>query len=124
MDSKNSPPFDKSQLFTLFGRKPVLEALQDSSLSLFRLHLSNRNKSVAILDDIESLAHQRNIEIVTHTPLELSRISKNSKQDQGIALDVKMPSMQSFDAWLNQSYKPSKPAKLLALDGVTNPQNL
>lgn len=99
----------------------------DYRLPLYKLHFSSRNKPAAIIDQILSIAQQRNIEVAYHQPLTLSRISKNAKQDQGVALDVKIPTLNHLQHWLDKNIKANvqtKPLQLLALDGITNPQNL
>ena len=113
---------DLTKLLTIYGRKPVLEALQDTSLELFRLHLAESNKTSDIIRDITRLAKSRNIDIQFHDKLALSRISKNSQQDQGVALDIHMPGFTSDINFLH-NYS-GKPFQLIAVDGVTNPQNL
>jgi len=118
---------DLDRLLTLYGRKPVLEALQDDALQVFRLHLADSNRSAPILQEITALARKRNVSIATHSKLELSRISKNSQQDQGIALDISMPNFMTLDNFLEEKkLQEKKPTsfQLIALDGVTNPQNL
>lgn len=109
------------QMLTLFGRKPVLEAISDTRLQPVRLHLSKNNRSAAILDEIQDWAEKRKVEIRTHNPSSLARISKNAKQDQGVALDVRCPSHQQLSDFLDS---PPNKFKLLAVDGITNPQNL
>lgn len=111
--------FDR--LLTLYGRKPVLEALQSSQVSLQRLHLSKRNKPAAILEEIVALAEQRGAEIRYHDPAALSRISRNGQQDQGVAADLFCPTHQLLDDFLD---KTTGNFRLLMLDGLTNPQNL
>ncbi len=111
--------FDR--LLTLYGRKPVLEALQSPGVRVERLHLSRRNKPAAILDEIIELARQQGADIRHHEPLELSRISRNSQQDQGVAADLACAAHQSLDEFLAVA---PKDFRLLMLDGVTNPQNL
>ncbi len=113
---------DLSKLLTIYGRKPVLEALHDSSLKLFRLHLADSNKSADIMREIIQLAKSRNLDIQTHDKLALSRISKNSQQDQGVALDIHIPGFVSDMEFLKNHQ--NKKFQLIALDGVTNPQNL
>ena len=109
------------RVLTLYGRKPVLEALRDTRLQHYRLHISERNRPAAILKEITALAESRHIKIQHHSAAELSRISKNAKQDQGVALDVHCPHFQDLATFLSQ---PSRGNRVLALDGVTNPQNL
>jgi 23S rRNA (guanosine2251-2'-O)-methyltransferase len=112
------------QLITVYGRKPVLEILQDTNLKIFRLHLAESNRKGGIIEDISRLAKQRNIEICFHSRAELSRISRNSKQDQGVACDIHCPGYQPYQQALDQIAEQRQAATLIALDGVTNPQNL
>ncbi len=118
------------QLLTIYGRKPVLEALQNTSLSCFKLHLAKSNKSIPIIQELESLAHKRKIEIKYHDRQALSRISKNGKQDQGVCLDIHCPKHQDYHDFLKnikdeiKTDNTKKAIRLLALDRITNPQNL
>lgn len=59
------PPFF-DQIITVYGRKPVLEVLQDASLQCFRLHFADSNKPAPILRQMEEIATRRNVEICTH----------------------------------------------------------
>jgi len=110
--------FDK--ILTIYGRNSVLEALQDRSIEIHKLHLSDSNKPAKVLTQIRSLAKERGVELVMHDKKALSRISKNAKQDQGVALDILMPYSGDIETFLseNGSYR------VIALDGITNPQNL
>lgn len=112
-----------SKVLTIYGRKPVLEALQDRSLSLHRLHLADSNKEQTIIRDIKRLAEQREVETLIHSKQELSRISKNAKQDQGVALDILCPQFSSLEDWLEDNSAQDCP-RLIALDNIHNPQNL
>jgi 23S rRNA (guanosine2251-2'-O)-methyltransferase len=61
------------------------------------------------------------VEIKYHAKEALSRISKNSAQDQGVAIDVKALNYRSasqIETDLPGAFR------LLALDGINNPQNL
>jgi 23S rRNA (guanosine2251-2'-O)-methyltransferase len=114
------------QLLTVYGRKPVIEALQQTNIDCFRLHLAESNKSSSIITEIEQLAKKRGIEIQYHDRQALSRISKNGKQDQGVCLDVSCPSHQGYQTFLKNraGTNNKKSIRLLALDRITNPQNL
>ncbi len=107
-------------IITIYGRNAVLEVLEDETITIHKLHLSNSNKSVAQLDRMVSIANTRDIEIAYHDKKSLSRISKNAKQDQGVALDIVLNHALSEDEFLekNNAYK------VIALDGIHNPQNL
>ena len=111
-----------SSLLTIYGRKPVLEALQDSNINFYKLHLADSNKPQGIINEILSIAKQRNISVQYHDKKALSRISKNSKQDQGIAADIQLDSYQSIENYLADNSKTHQ--RIIALDRITNPQNL
>ena len=109
-----------NRAITIYGRKPVLEALQDDSLPIHRLHLADSNKPAGIVLDMLRLAEKRNVEVVYHSKQALSRISRNGKQDQGVAADIISDLYDDASALTNAPAD----AELLALDGITNPQNL
>lgn len=111
-----------NSVLTVYGRKPVLEALSDPATRVYRLHLASSNKSADILDQIIALASKKNAEIVYHDRMALSRISKNAKQDQGVAVDLICDKFQNCEDFLINNN--GKPYRLLALDGITNPQNI
>lgn len=115
-----------AKLLTIYGRKPVLEALQQPGIKIHRLHLADSNKPASILTDITRIAEQHGAEICHHSKQALSRISRNSKQDQGVAVDLVLDGYQRYEDFLNQATtaKGERPYELLALDGITNPQNL
>lgn len=108
-------------LLTVYGRKPVLEALQQPGVEIHRLHLAESNKPADILDQIEQIAHKHKAEVLHHSRQALSRISKNAKQDQGIAADLRLSQYKTLEDFLATS--PDQ-FELLAVDGITNPQNL
>jgi len=114
---------DKKKFFekiiTLYGRNVVIEVLQDSSIEIHKLHMAESNKTDGVVATILSLAKQRDIEVSYHDKNALSRISKNAKQDQGVAIDIIAKSYQNAKELKNLSS-----FKLLALDGIQNPQNL
>ena len=111
-----------NQLLTIYGRKPVLEALQDQHTKVYRLHLADTNKPAAIISDIIRLAEDKGAEVVYHDRKSLSRISRNSKQDQGVAVDLICKGYQDYQEFLAQ--KQDQPFDIIALDRITNPQNL
>jgi len=110
--------FDK--VLTIYGRNAVMEALEDDAITIHKLHLSKSNKDAQVLETMKGIAQKRGIEVAYHDKQSLSRISKNAKQDQGVALDIVLEHFgdeKSFKS-THRSYR------IIALDGVTNPQNL
>jgi len=107
------------KIITLYGRNVVIEVLQDDSIEVDKLHMASSNKTDGAIKTILSLAKKRDINITYHEKNSLSRISKNAKQDQGVCIDI-----------IAQTYKSASNIKeldsfrLIALDGIQNPQNL
>jgi 23S rRNA (guanosine2251-2'-O)-methyltransferase len=110
--------FDR--VLTIYGRHAVMEALENDTLSIHKLHLSTSNKSSKELEQMEKIAQKRTVEIAYHDKKTLSRISKNSRLDQGVALDVVMENFVREADFLAGR----ETFRVIALDGVTNPQNL
>jgi len=110
--------FDK--VLTIYGRNAVIEALEDDAVTIHKLHLSKSNKDAQVLEEMKAIAARRDIEVKYHDKQSLSRISKNAKQDQGVALDIVLEHFGD-----EQYFKDTHDGyRIIALDGVTNPQNL
>jgi 23S rRNA (guanosine2251-2'-O)-methyltransferase len=110
-------------LLTIYGRKPVLEVLQDAAIPVHCLHLADSNQRGGIIAEIEALAQSRGIAIKHHNRQALSRISKNGREDQGVAADLQLPRYRTLEHFLRDRTLPAD-ARFIALDRVTNPQNL
>jgi 23S rRNA (guanosine2251-2'-O)-methyltransferase len=106
-------------IITLYGRNVVIEILQDKNINIHKLHMAESNKKDGAIQTIEKLAKQRDISVHYHDKNALSRISKNAKQDQGVAIDIIAQSYQNAT-----EIKNLKNFNLIALDGIHNPQNL
>ncbi|MBA1420566.1 MAG: 23S rRNA (guanosine(2251)-2'-O)-methyltransferase RlmB [Epsilonproteobacteria bacterium] len=110
--------FDK--VLTIYGRNAVMEALEDEAVTIHKLHLSKSNKDTQVLEDMKDITARREIEVKYHDKQFLSRISKNAKQDQGVALDIVLEHFGDEESFKDQH----KSYRIIALDGITNPQNL
>ncbi|MEA1983429.1 MAG: RNA methyltransferase [Campylobacterota bacterium] len=107
------------KIITLYGRNVVIEVLQDSTIEVHKLHMASSNKTDGAIKTILALAKTRKIDITYHEKNSLSRISKNAKQDQGVAIDI------IAQTYLNAKELQNMSAfRLIALDGIQNPQNL
>lgn len=109
------------RFITVYGRNPVREVLADPQLSVHRLHLATSNRPDGLVAELLGLARARDIEVRHHSRAELARISKNGRQDQGVAADVECPRHADYR---DLPIGGERPLQLLALDRVTNPQNL
>jgi len=109
------------QMITVYGRNVVIEMLNDKTVHFHKIHLSKSNRQEGAILEILDLANRRDIEVKLQSKEQLSRISKNSKQDQGVAADIMASHYldeKEIGRTLPEGYR------LLALDGIQNPQNL
>ncbi|MEM9758987.1 MAG: RNA methyltransferase [Pseudomonadota bacterium] len=114
---------ERRRFLTVYGRNAVLEALQDPQLACRTLHLASSNRPNAGIRQLRRAATDRGTAICEHSREELARISRNGKQDQGVALDVFCPRLRELDSCIDNELAAPK-QRLLAFDGVTNPQNV
>ena len=110
-----------SGMLPVYGRNTVKEALHHPRVTIYRLHLADSNRPSPQLQEIIDLATRKGAEVLTHSRAELSRISRNGRQDQGVAADLRLAGYGHAGEFLDHL-----PAafRLIALDRVTNPQNL
>lgn len=113
-------------VITLYGRNVVDEVLSDASVQVHTLHLAQSNKKEGVIERIEAKALARGIPVRHHSKAALSRISKNAKQDQGVAIDIVTPTYKNADTLFRSTGHGTRNTggRLLALDGIHNPQNL
>jgi 23S rRNA (guanosine2251-2'-O)-methyltransferase len=111
------------RVLTVYGRKPALEALRNEQLNCHTLHLAQSNRDGGIVAELLAAADARGVPVKRHTREALARISRNGRQDQGVALDVLCPGFQPLEDYL-ATLSALPPQRLLALDGITNPQNV
>ena len=117
----NQPnPFTQGGRLTLFGRKPVFETLKDPRITAQKLFIARHAKG-EIIAAIIKRAEQLALPIERLSSIALSRISKNGKQDQGVALDVQAPLHLELKNALNTS---PLDRPIFLVDGLTTPANL
>jgi 23S rRNA (guanosine2251-2'-O)-methyltransferase len=112
----------RDQFITVYGRMPVLEALRDSRLAVDKVLLARTARGESV-DEIVAAARQRGLRVERVAPERVTRISRNGRHDQGVVADVAAPGLGELTDWL--AGRPgASPARLLLLDGVTNPANV
>src|SRR5918992_3068584 len=100
----------KDRFVTVFGRKPVLEALADPGLRIDKVVLADNARAPEIL----SAAAARSVRVERASAHRVKVLAGNGKQDQGVLADVVAPRMKPLSAALADA-----PARVLLLDGIT-----
>lgn len=116
------PRSPKDTFITVYGRKPVLEALADTGLRVDKVIVAEglRGDPVrAILD----AAHTRGVPVQRASAHRVKVLAGNGRHDQGVLADVVAPRMAPIAEFLD-ALDPDAAAAVLVLDRVTNPANV
>jgi 23S rRNA (guanosine2251-2'-O)-methyltransferase len=105
---------------TVYGRKPVLEALADASLAVDKVLLADTARGPAATEILRA-ARDRGVEVRRVTAHRVKVLAGNGKQDQGVLADVVAPRMRPLTSALSGK---RPPRSVLVLDGVTTPANV
>ena len=100
----------------------MYEALCDTQITAQRLFLAHKARG-ELIDQIVRRADEIALPIERLSALELSRISKHGKQDQGVALDVHAPRHLKLMEALERLDEYAE-APIFLLDGLNTPANV
>ena len=116
----------KDTFITVYGRKPVQEALDDVDLRVDKVVLADDARGEPIRA-ILAAARDRGVPVQRASAHRVKVLAGNGRHDQGVLADVVAPRMQPVDeflAALNSSGSGNDAAAVLVLDRVTNPANV
>lgn len=110
----------KDRFVTVYGRKPVLEALGDTALQVDKVVLADTARGPAAREILDAAAG-RGVQVQRATAQRVKVLAGNGKQDQGVLADVVAPRMKLLEDALSG---PRPPRGVLLLDGITTPANV
>ena len=112
----------KDTFVTVYGRKPVLEALRDPALAVDKVILAEGADRDAVRTFTEA-ARARGLVLQRASPQRVKVLAGNGRQDQGVLADVVAPRMRPVEHFLDDLPETAD-AGVLVLDGLTNPANV
>lgn len=113
-------PSPKDRFITVYGRKPVLEALADPALDVDKVIVADNARGPEIRD-IELAARRRRVPVQQATPQRVKVLAGNGRHDQGVLADIVAPRMQRLASALEAG---TVGGTVLLLDGITTPANV
>ncbi|MCW2720514.1 MAG: rRNA (guanosine2251-2-O)-methyltransferase [Pseudonocardiales bacterium] len=116
------PRSPKDTFITVYGRKPVLEALDDTTLRVDKVILAEDVRG-ASAHQILAAARDRGVPVQRATAHRVKVLAGNGRHDQGVLADVVAPRMAPVAEFLDE-LGPDAPAAVLVLDRLTNPSNV
>jgi 23S rRNA (guanosine2251-2'-O)-methyltransferase len=111
----------KDRFVTVYGRKPVLEALADRQLTVDKVVLAENARGPAVREILDAAAG-RGVPVRRASAHRVKVLAGNGRHDQGVLADVVAPRMRPLDAFL--SSLDAREASVLVLDQITNPANV
>jgi 23S rRNA (guanosine2251-2'-O)-methyltransferase len=111
----------KDTFITVYGRKPVLEALGDADLAVDKVVLADDARGEPVRA-ILTAARERGVPVQRASAHRVKVLAGNGRHDQGVLADVVAPRMQPVDEFLLDLGNDA--GAVLVLDGVTNPANV
>ncbi len=105
---------------TVYGRKPVLEALIDPALTVDKVIMATHVRGDTIAEILDAAA-QRRVPVQRASAHRVKVLAGNGRHDQGVLADVVAPRMRRLDTALTAL---GNPAAVLVLDAITNPANV
>jgi len=111
----------KDRFVTVYGRKPVLEALADRALAVDKVVLAENARGPAVREILDAAAG-RGVPVRRATAHRVKVLAGNGRHDQGVLADVVAPRMRPLEAYLAELA--TGPASVLVLDQITNPANV
>src|SRR3954468_7313761 len=112
-------PSPRDTFITVYGRRPVAEVLADPSLEVDKVIVAKGVRA----GELAALAEARGVPLQREPQRFVTRLSGSARQAQGVVPDVRAPRMASVAAFA-ADLAPDAAAKVLVLDGVTNPANV
>jgi 23S rRNA (guanosine2251-2'-O)-methyltransferase len=122
MATQETDESPRDRFLTVYGRKPVIEALRDQRLTVDKVLLAQQARGESVTDILQA-AKARGVPVRRVDAERIKRLAGNGKQDQGVLADVLAPRMRTLASVLNAGYR-DLPPTLLLLDGITTPANV
>ena len=113
------PPNPRDRFVTVYGRKPVLEALADDAITVDKVLVADNAGGPQIAQLLREAA-RRDVEVLRVPQQRVTKVSRNGRQDQGVVADIVAPRL----CRLTPETAATLDGPVLVLDGITNPQNV
>lgn len=117
----STTPAPKDRFVTVYGRKPVLEALGDLDVRVDKVVLAEGLHG-RVIDEIKEAAADRAVAVQRASAQRVKVLAGNGRHDQGVAADVVALGMRRLTDALEEPAR--APRSVFLLDGLTTPANV
>jgi 23S rRNA (guanosine2251-2'-O)-methyltransferase len=114
----------RDRFLTIYGRKPVLEALQTPDVQVAKVFVSQRAQGIPV-EAIVDAAAAAGVPVERVKEEMVTAVARNGRHHQGVAADVVAAGLEPLDDFLERrGHGRGYRASVLLLDGVHNPANV
>lgn len=109
----------------MFGRRVVLEAIDEPGVRVESVRLDDSDRS-PFGKQVRTACNVAGIEFERVKRRDVEYWSRAGRHDQGVAARVSLGNVQTVEEWGGSlvGKRAALPARVLGLDGITNPQNV
>lgn len=110
---------------TVYGRRAVLEALGASTVETIAVTVAQETPA-PFRKELAAACRAKNVEPVVANFAEVGRLSGDARNDQGVVARIRLLNVTEVDAFTQgfTGAAAARPVRVIALDAVTNPQNI
>lgn len=116
---------DAPNSITVIGRRSVQEALDEPGVQVLGVRMAKELPG-EYREKMSRACREKGVELEMRTLREIGAFTGDARNDQGIAARIRLKKAVEIDEFLPsvKGQGSREPAHVLALDGVTNPQNV
>lgn len=117
--------FRGAHTIVVYGRRSVMEALECADVSVERVAFA-RDLPGEFRQELTAACAKLGVEPRKMTADEVAALSGDRRNDQGVAALISLKQVIELEAFVESTKGrgAARPTRLMALDGVTNPQNV
>lgn len=110
---------------TVYGRRAVMEALEASGVEVEFVRVAQQTPG-EFRSDLTARCRQADVELEKSDWAGVTRLSGDQRHDQGVAARIHLRNVIELEDWTATLHGKgaAEPTRLLAMDTITNPQNL
>lgn len=110
---------------TVYGRRAVMEAIQAESVGVEFVRVAQQTPG-EFRSDLARLCHDRDIELQKSDYFGVTKLSGDTRHDQGVVARISLNNVIELEDWTATLHgkRAAIPTRVLAMDTITNPQNL
>lgn len=122
---KHNERFRGRDEITIYGRRAVIEALAAERVDVLAAAIAKKAPA-AFLAELGAACAARGVDLQTRPIAEINRITGYARNDQGVAARIRLGTVEPLEGFVERvrATPRGEAVRLIALDGVTNPQNV